>query len=268
MYGGFDARFSNPAPTPLALRTASPIANPPRALSPRESPKEHPASYLGSPRSPLRNTFSPSNGNDHTSRGPILSSVHPNVSAPASTVRTQRTSSFEAGDDAYLGASKGSEPRKEENRGYMREEGTSLPIKKSSPSRHTHTTESPVAIQEPQSAVLSWDDSHSQDPREDASNIRDAHTRNMSGESLENISEDVPVGQPLQYHHHLVEPNASVRLVGSRPPRPEFRSTVSDPSRTLSPPNITRPESSHLLCTCLQARTPFLPAQRLPEWKY
>lgn len=245
MNGRFDTMSSKPVP--LALRMSSPITNPPRALSPRDSPKDFPAS--NSPRSPLRNTFS-SSPYEPTPRGSVLSSVHGNVSeAGPRTRRTERSSSFEAGDDAYLGATKGFERTKEENLSYTREQASPLPVV-TQPFTQRHTTHSTTHIQEPQSAVLSWGDTSDE---EAASSRRASHARNISGGSLESISEGIPTGQPLQYHHQKGELPASDKVVGSRPPRPPFRSNVSDPS----PPNLDKPQSGHLLAPSDQSRPGF-----------
>ena len=252
MNGGLDAMSSKPVP--LALRTSSPITNPPRVLSARDSPKDFPAS--NSPRSPLPNTFS-SSPYEPTSRGAVLSSVHANVSnAGPRARRTERSSSFEAGDDAYLGATKGFEPTKEENLGRTGEPGSQLAtVTQPVPYTHRHTTHGTTHIQEPQSAVLSWDDTFTRNRDEEAAiSERVSHARNISGGSLESISEDSPIGQPLQYHHQKDEVPASDKVVGSRPPRPPFRSSVSDPSRTVSPPYLDRPQSGHLLAPSNQSR--------------
>ncbi|KAG7005834.1 invertase 2 [Physcia stellaris] len=236
-------------PVPLALRTASPIASPPPTLSPRFSP-----------RSPGRSNFSSSQYSQYGARNPIrgspLSFVDPNSSESAFPLRrTERSTSFEAGDDAHLGATNSTEPTDDDDQDYKNGKGRQLPATHSIPYRQRHTTEGRNFIQEPQSAVLSWENPRIQTPDENWTASRDTHARNVSGGSLGSISEDGDTSQPLQYFHQQGEQTNGVKLVGSRPPRPPFRSSASDPPRTSSPGNNSnRPHSSHLLPPSNQSR--------------
>lgn len=233
-------------PVPLALRTASPLATPPPTLPPRTSP-----------RSPGGNNLPPSQYRaKDTIRSSVLSSVDPNSSESTFPPRRfERSTSFEAGDDAHLGASKSTETTEDDDPEYLNGKRDLVTVTQSVPYRQRLATKATQSIQEPQSAILSWETPRIHSPPDENRTIsKGAHVRSVSGESLGSISEDGDPGKPLQYHHHKFEQNPSVKLVGSRPQRPPIRSTVSDPSRTLSPPLSSRPQSSHLLAPSNHSR--------------
>ncbi|CAF9931123.1 MAG: hypothetical protein HETSPECPRED_007792 [Heterodermia speciosa] len=244
MNGGNGANFSRPVP--LALRTGSPIATPPPVLSPRYSP-----------RSPRGNTLSASQyGAREAGRGSVLSSVNPNSSESAYPLRNyERTSSFDAGDDAHMGATKSTNPTEEEDQDYTHAKSVPLPTTQSIPYRQRYPTEGLNSIQEPRATAISWENPRIQTPTdENRTGSRESHARNISGGSLGSISEDAESGQSLQYHHERVEPNPGVTVVGSRPSRPPFNSSVSDPPRKVSPGILSRPRSSYLLAPSSQSR--------------
>lgn len=242
--------LNTPSTTPPALKgTGSPSEyNEPASLPPMDFSKEN--LFNGSlDRWPL-----PSLPIDSPSRtcGAPLVPVHgiaPQTICPPSLARA---SSFESGDDTHFSQpSRRTDSRELDIKTVPDDVGVlnePLPVTKTIVYRQRVTTEAAENLPQPQSARFS--SVHIADletSRTHKSRVSLPHTRNTSGDSLGNISENGGLGQPLQFRHEPRNGSSDGRVVGSRRIRPQFgSSSSSSPPPPGSSGGSSVPSNQHL----------------------
>ena len=117
-------------------------------------------------------------------------------------------------------------------------------------SRPQHRLETPVHIQEPQSAVI-VNRGHSPDSipshrRVSGRSSDGGHSRHTSRGSLGSIAENAQVPQSLHYHHQQFDQQPTSRVIGSRRVRPQFQSSLSESGPLPLAHEDQRPQSTHL----------------------
>lgn len=180
--------------------------------------------------------------------GKPLPSVSTNSTPDAANPRPPvRVLSYETGDDvnhrAVSGGSGNWELESEQEHGHSSAYGESMPVTQSIPYRQRLTREAPDTLQRPQAAILS-----SMSGRELGPPVAVTHSRNTSGGSFENTRRPSDSNWPLQYHLQEPESGKVVPLVGRRPSRPEFQTSVSGESLSLSASHNV-PSNQHLAPT-------------------
>lgn len=199
--------------------------------------------------------------------GPPLAPLHAN--APRSTYSRPlaRATSFESGDDAYLRwpIRPPTDKAPDHEADLARAEASSVPISftNATPYMQKVTMEASEDLQRPQPALMSSSQSKDLDlSQANPSRPKLPHSRNTSGGSLENISENGELNQPLQYHHQSYEQAPSVRFTGTSPqflpshsasirPSSLDRNSVSSnmllgiPSKNRSGTSLPRPASAY-----------------------
>lgn len=239
-----------PSTTPPALQgTGSPSKyREPVSLPPIDFSKEN--LFNGSPdRWPL-----PPLPIDSPSRtyGAPLVPVHGKAPQTVHPPSLARASSFESGDDIHF-----SQPRRRTDSRDMDVKTVSgdvavlnepLPVTKTIAYRQRVTTEAAEDLPQPQSARFS--SVHTADldtSRSHKSRLSLPHSRNTSGDSLGNISENGRLGQPLQFNHQPHNGSFDGRVIGSRRIRPQLRSSSSgSPPPPTSSGGSSAPSNQHL----------------------
>lgn len=201
------------------LHSASTQTSPPQAL-----PAVPTTSRMGNPLPPVSMNSTPDAANP---RPPV------------------RLLSYESGHDvnhrAVSGGSGNWELESEQEHGHSSAYGESMPVTQSIPYRQRLTREAPDTLQRPQAAILS-----SMSGRELGPPAAVTHSRNTSGGSLENTRRPSDSNWPLQYQEP--ESGKVVPLVGRRPSRPDFQTSVSGESLSLSASHNV-PSNQHLAPT-------------------
>lgn len=249
----------------MAAIDSNPLSTPPPALKGVGSPSRYsePASLPpmdfskqnllnGSPdRWPL-----PSRpiGSPSRTYGVPLVPVHGIAPQTISPPSLARASSFESGDDTHF-----SQPSRRTNSREINvktvpgdvgvlNEPLPLPVTKTIAYRQRVTTEAAENLPQPQSARFS--SVHIADldtSRTHKSRVSLPHSRNTSGDSLGNISENGGRGQPLQFRHQPHNGSFDGRVVGSRRIRSQLRSSSSGSSPPpASSGGSSAPSNQHL----------------------
>ena len=191
-----------------------------------------------SPRKPLPTV--PTGSRKATPLSPISMNNVTDAKYPRSPVRMV---SYETGDDINLRAASGGSENwdleSEQGREPSGTYGEPMPITQSIPYRQRLTREAPDTLERPQAAILS-----SMSGRDLSPPISTPHSRNTSGGSIERMPQPSASTWPLQYHHQEPEPSQHVRVVGSRPSRPQFQASISGEPTSLS---VEHSVSSHQL---------------------
>lgn len=240
---------SNPLSTkPPALQGISPPSkySEPASLPPMDFSKEN--LFNGSSgRWPL-----PPLSIDSPSRtyGAPLVPVHGHAPQTIHPPALARASSFESGDDTHFTQpSCRTDSRETDVKTISGDVGVlnePLPVTKTIAYRQRVTTEATENLPQPQSARFSA--AHIADldaSRTHKSRLSLPHSRNTSGGSLENISENGGLGQPLQFHHQPHDGSFDSRVVGSRRIRPQFLSSSVSPPPPSSV-SSSAPSNQHL----------------------
>lgn len=239
-----------PSTTPPALQGIGPPSkySEPVSLPSIDFSKEN--LFNGSPdRWPLPPL--PIDSPSRTNGAPLVP-VHGNAPQTIYPPSLARASSFESGDDTHF-----SQPRRRtESRdthvktvsGGVGLVNEPLPVTKTIAYRQMVTTEAAENLPQPQSARFS--SVHIADldsPRTHNSRLSLPHSPNTSGDSLEHISENGGLGQPVQLHHQPHNGSFGGRVVGSRRIRPQFRSSSSgSPPPPASNGGSSGPSNQHL----------------------
>ncbi|KAL9608609.1 MAG: hypothetical protein Q9167_006570 [Letrouitia subvulpina] len=206
---------------------------------PSESPHDKPPEYNTSQftRRPLppRPVLEP-NDLDERVLSPIRDS---GAYSPQGVHKPSRKASWEAGDDVHMrkvsretNNSDVSQPTSEPPPYPGPETSPSfngaLPITQSIPIRQRHTVESPITLQEPQSAIIS-----SREPSQISQKSTPVHSRETSGGSLQTNEQLTEQQNPLQYHDRQLNENTGVRFSDHGVSRPPLRSRSSGSSQLL-----------------------------------
>lgn len=148
-----------------------------------------------------------------------------------------------------------------------------MPVTQSIPYRQRSTTELPLTLQQPQTALLSSASQRSFSFRNDSSEDGEARSRPTSRENPPNPTRTPEIVTPLQYHHQQYS-DVGLRLLDNRPLRSTVQRSKSDspssfnaetppsPSQHLVPttrnthplPTLPRPTSTHSATSDLAAR--------------
>lgn len=163
-----------------------------------------------------------------------------------------RASSFESGDDTHFSQpSRRTDSREIDVKTVAGDGGVlnePLPVTKTIAYRQRVTTEAAENLPQPQSArfssvhIADLDTSGTHKSR-----LSLPHSRNTSGDSLGNISENGGHGQPLQFRHQPRDGSFDGRVVGSRRIRSQFRSSSSgSPPPPASSGGSSAPSNQHL----------------------
>ena len=187
--------FSKPNRSPI-IREGSfppPISSPPPSYFPHPYAND---SQAGPPvKMPRRRPLSTSSANSMGGLPGQGAAVDHSAADTDMRPVPKRQSSFEAGDDAYMGRSARNsenwEPSREYEVEHARKSSGPPPITQSIAYRQRHTQEAPRVLQEPQSAIVSTVD------------YSRRSSRHTSGGSFVSIPEDA---DPLHYHHQAFEP--------------------------------------------------------------
>lgn len=236
---------NSPSTPPPAFKGTGSLSkySEPASLPPMDFSKEN--LFNGSPdRWPLPSLPI---GSPSRTYGVPLVPVHGNAPQTINPPSLARASSFESGDDTHF-----SQPsRRTDSReivvktvpgdvGVLNEP---LPVTKTIAYRQRVTTEAAENLPQPQSARFST--VHIADLETSATHKTRAslpHSRNTSGDSLGNISENGAHGQPLQSRHQPRNGSFDGRVVGSRRIRSQLRSSSS-----VSPPPPASSDGSSAL---------------------
>ncbi|KAL9035809.1 MAG: hypothetical protein Q9214_006422 [Letrouitia sp. 1 TL-2023] len=103
-----------------------------------------------------------------------------------------------------------------------------VPITQSIPIRQRHTVESPISLQEPQSAIIS-----SREPSQLSQKSTPIHSRETSGGSFQTNEGLTEQQNPLQYHHRQQDEITGIRFLDPGVSRPPLRSRSSGSSQLL-----------------------------------
>lgn len=163
-----------------------------------------------------------------------------------------RASSFESGDDTHLSQpSRRTDGREMDVKTVAGDVGIlndPVPVTKTIAYRQRVTTEAAENLPQPQSArfssvyIADLDTSGTHKNRVSLPN-----SRNTSGDSLGNVSENGGHGQPLQFRHQPHNGSVDGRVVGSRRMRSQFRSSSSGSSPPpASSGGSSAPSNQHL----------------------
>ncbi len=151
--------------------------------------------------------------------------------APASSARTasDRQSSYEAGDDAYMRQparnSENWEPVQDYGSDHIRKASGPSPVTQSIPFRQRLTQEAPNLLQQPQTGIIS------------SVGGSGPNSRHTSGGSLisSGAPEDAPQPlQPLQYHHRPIDPRVKRRSTDSNLSPRQVRRSSEGPAHLSS----------------------------------
>lgn len=171
-------------------------------------------------------------GSPSRTYGVPLVPVHGNAPKTINPPSLARASSFESGDDTHLSQpSRRTDSREMDVKTVPGDVGVlnePLPVTKTIAYRQRVTTEAAENLPQPQSARFST--VHIADLDTSVTHITRAslpHSRNTSGDSLGNISENGAHGQPLQSRHQPRNGSFDGRVVGSRRIRSQLRSSSS-----------------------------------------
>jgi len=171
-----------------------------------------------------------------------------------------RSTSFEIGDDAHMGATETSAPE-DQPEGQSNPYGQ-YPITQTIPHRQRRTAEAPQSLPEPQAAIIFSGSGRRQSAGATGERLRGSwHSRNVSGGSLGSTTEDVGPHQAPSYLHKQSSEGPGLRSGESRPLRPHIRHTTSDGPSIISNGSTSRPSSSQLLAPRTQAH----PGSSLPR---
>lgn len=247
--------MNNSKPIPLKDRLVSPREYPHRRPSPHDLSKENSADIV-SPLHPRKPDISHC-GATGRPQGAPLSPLHANSSPKPTQFRSHgRSSSFEVGDDAYMGASENvAEPAGARKRSS--DSGDSVPITQTIPFRQSATAETLHSLTEPQAPILSSVNARGQAPVPAPKRLTDQpHSRNVSWGSLGSISEDSKTN-----HQRQLSEDSVLKIGHNRPTRPYMRHATSDGPSVISNGSNSRPPSSQLLAPRSQLR----PGSSLPR---
>lgn len=174
----------------------------------------------------------------------VLMNNAPEASYPRSPVRVL---SYETSDDtnhrAVSGESGNWELESEQEYGHSSAYGESMPVTQFIPYRQRLTREAPDTLQRPQAAILSSMSGRGLSPP-----VTGTQSRNPSSGSFENTPRPSDSTWPLQSHRQEPEPGKAVPLVGRRLSRPEFQTSISGESLSISASHNV-PSNQHLAPT-------------------
>ena len=244
MYNRHDMNLSKPIP--LEDRLGSPRAHSPRAAFSEELSKENSSERNTQP--PLRKPDSSNHGAARRQQGSPLTPLHANPSTdPTSWQSRGRSTSFEVGDDAYMGASENlAAPPEARNR--LSDSGDSFHAAPGISLRPRTTVESPQRLPEPQTAILYSGSQRVQIPYTGGLRLTDAfHSRKSSGGSSGSTSDAIKTQNVLPSHRKQSSGDSGTGLGESRPVRPYVRHTTSEGPSIISNGSNSRPPSSQLL---------------------
>ena len=211
-------------------RRPEPGLGPSHPLPGMDLSKENPQSVLTQSSTPKPLPAVPTASRRGTPLSPLFVNSATDVAYPRSPVRA---GSYEAGDDinprVVSGESENWELEPEQGREPTGAFGGPIPPTQSTPHGQRLTRGAPDTLQRPQTAILS-----SMSGLELSPPVSASHSRNTSGGSFENAPRPPDSNWPLQYHHQEPQPSNGVRVVGSRPSRPQFQASVSHESPLLS----------------------------------
>lgn len=217
----------------------SPVSSPPPSYSPRYPSGEgtsEPSSRLRE-RRPLSTSSANAGGVPSGQTSPM----YRNVPNPSAKIASERRSSFEAGDDAYMRQpsrnSENWEPLQDYSPEQVRKSSGPPPVTHSIPYRQRITREAPDLLQQPQTGIISSIDGSG------------SNSRNTSGGSFASTGNPENASQPLQYHHRPFDPRDKRRSTDSNPSQGQTRRSSEGPvilSSKLSSQHLTPNSPSHL----------------------